>query len=195
MSNRTASIVALVLGLAVAAVLAASVMIAMHTDAPTRASRAAIHAAAAARIDARHTEAAAHDRAYDAAFDPAMVRDRVEWQWQGDAKTLDLTIVNATDGADLTRAARDCARWGHKQTGLRTQCYAFASSEAYDYKNITGDLDAATRKTTAIVNLCWRAMATIEASEETPSTMVDMRDAPQTWEAQQCPESWTGGDA
>lgn len=186
--RRSPSIVALLV--AAIAVAALSVLIAadLRRAVPERSPAKSIAAAAQQRADAREARASAEDRSWDVAFDPAMVKDRVVWRAQpGSPATTDATIVNATPGADLAESARACAEWLGPKT--RVQCYAFASTEAYDYKNITAKLELA--EPTAIVNLCWQAMAS-NAAAKAPITISDMRQAGNVWEAQGCPDSWRG---
>jgi hypothetical protein len=186
--RRAPSLAALLLATLVCGGLAVALAVELRSAVPSTAPAAAIRDAAKTRARARNERFEAQDRSFDAPFVESMVRDRVAWKTQGIAPTLDLAIVNATPGADLAETATACAN----ASGVpkrRVQCYVFASTEAYDYKNITGDLDLA--EPTAIVNLCWAVMASNPAPGQ-PVVVSDMRDAPQTWAAQGCPEGWEG---
>jgi hypothetical protein len=189
--SRTPSIVALLLALVACGALGALVLVDVHRSAPASSPRAAIRAATAARLDARDRRSAAHDRSFRTAFDPAMVRDRVVWRETPTGRpTTDLAIVNATPGANLADTATKCAESVGSRT--RVQCYVFASTAAYEYKDITGHLHLDTP--TAIVNLCWATMASDERAGA-KLHVSDMRQAAQVWEAQQCPDGWQGTEA
>lgn len=185
--RRAPSIVALLSALAACSILGVVLAGELRRSTPDVAPRAAIDAAATERAGERDARFAAQDRSFDAVFDPAMVRDRVRWSMQGSPATLDLTVVNATPDADLAATARACAR--AQGDAARVQCYVFANTEAYEFKNITAEMQL--EQKTAIVNLCWAAMASNERAGGAIDVS-DMRDAPQTWAAQQCPDGWSG---
>jgi len=188
--RRTPSIVALTLALLVVGVLAALITLELRSATPDTSPRAAIEAATAERAQARADRYTAQDRSYEQAYDAAMVRDRIAWRSEpSDPPTTDVTIVNATPGADLAESASECATAVAAESGMRTQCYAFASTEAYEFKNITEGVSAA--RPTAIVNLCWAALAKVAGPGGRPR-MSDLRSAPALWDAQQCPPSWPG---
>jgi hypothetical protein len=186
--RRAPSIAALLLAFLVCGALAGALVVELRGAVPSRSPAAAISAATKTRARARDARFESRDRSFDAPFEAAMVRDRVTWKSTGIAPTLDLAIVNATPGADLAETATACAD-ASGAPKRRVQCYVFASTEAYDYKNITGDLDLA--EPTAIVNLCWAVMASNPAPGK-PVVVSDMRQAAQTWEAQGCPDGWEG---
>ena len=193
--RRAPSIAALTFALLACLVLGTSIALEVRATVPDTAPRAAIERAAAERAAERRERFTSQDRSFDAPFAPAMVRDRVEWRAApGDPPTTDVTIVNATPGADLAASARACAEREGRAAGTRVQCYAFATTEAYEYKNITGDMQLATP--TAIVNLCWAVLASNERAGGAIAVS-DMRLAAATWEAQGCPDGWagTGDDA
>jgi hypothetical protein len=191
--RRTPSIIAL-LGAALACgVLAVLLAVELRASTPATSPRAAIAAAAADRAQARIARFEAQDRTWNVPYDDGMVRDRSRWSIQGGAPTLDVTVVNATPGADLVETARRCVAAQPRAT--RVQCYAFASSEAYEFKNLTADIAATGASGTAIVNLCWAALASNERAGGPVTRATDMRDATSNWEAQQCPDSWKGAKA
>jgi hypothetical protein len=189
--RRAPSLVALLLAALVCGALALALGAELRDAVPSSTPAEAIRAAAGDRAKARTERFTSQDRSFDTDFDEAMVRDRVVWSSTGVPKTLDLAIVNATPDADLAKTARACATAAGAPK-RRVQCYVFASTEAYDYKNITADLDLA--EPTAIVNLCWAVMA----SNPTPGaavTVSDMRLAQQAWDAQGCPDGWQGAES
>jgi Flp pilus assembly protein TadG len=189
--RRAPSLVALLLAALACGALAIALGQELRSAVPDASPAAAIHAAAASRADERDAAFKAHDRSFDSAFDPAMVRERSSWRMGGVPATLDLAVVNATPGADLSATARACARWAGAPR-RRVQCYVFADTESYAFKNVTESLQAT--QPTALVILCWATMG----SNPKPGEAVvvsDMRDAPQTWKAQGCPDSWIGTDA
>ena len=184
------SFLALLLALAACGTLGTFIALELRASTPDATPRAAIAAATKERAQARADRFSATDREFDRVFDPAMVRDKVQWRLQPrDPLATDVTIVNATPGANLVASARGCAETIGRAAKTRVQCYAFASTEAYEYKNITGDLDLA--EPTAIVNLCWAVLASNERAGA-PIEISDMRPAPQTWAAHGCPDSWVG---
>jgi hypothetical protein len=188
--RRAPSIVALLAALVACAALATAISLELRSATPDASPREAIEAAASDRAQARQDRFSAQDRSFDTPYDRAMVRDTVAWRAEpGAPPTTDVTIVNATPGADLAASARACAEATARATRTRVQCYAFASTEAYEYKNITADLDLA--EPTAIVNLCWAVLASNQRAGG-PIELSDMRPAPQTWQAQGCPDSWIG---
>ncbi len=187
--RRTPSIVALLFAIVACGTLGALITLELRHATPAVPPRAAIDAATKDREQARKDAFAAKDRTFDTAFDRAMVRDKVQWKSFDIPRTTDVTIVNATPGADLAASARACAKTIGAAAKTRVQCYAFANTETYEYKNITADLDLA--EPTAIVNLCWAVMASNDRAGG-PIKVSDMRLAPQTWAAQGCPNSWVG---
>lgn len=189
--RRAPSLAALLLALLVCGALVGVLAQELRRAVPSRTPAEAIGAATKSRARARDARYESRDRSFDAPFDAAMVRDRVSWTSAGVPPTLDLAIVNATPGADLAQTATACAE-ASGAPKRRVQCYVFAGSEAYDYKNITGDLDLA--QPTAIVNLCWAVMASNPAPGK-PVVVSDMRQAPQTWAAQGCPDGWEGASS
>jgi hypothetical protein len=191
--RRAPSIYALLFALVACGTLGAFIALDLRASTPSMTPRAAIDAAAKDRAQAREDRFSAQDASFDAPYDPAMVRDKVQWRMEaGDPLTTDATIVNATPGADLAESARACAQAIGRAAKTRVQCYAFATTEAYAFKNITADLDLA--EPTAIVNLCWAVLASNERVGG-PIEISDMRPAPQTWNAHGCPESWVGSGA
>ncbi len=188
--RRAPSIVALLLALVACGTLGTFITLELRAATPDASPRAAIDAATKARAQARMDRFAETDQSFDAPFDPAMVRDKVQWRMEpGEPLTTDVTIVNATPGADLADSARACAETIGRAARTRVQCYAFADTEAYEFKNISADLDLA--EPTAIVNLCWAVLASNERAGA-PIEISDMRPAPQTWNAHGCPDSWLG---
>lgn len=185
--RRAPSIVALLSALVACGVLGVLLAGELRGSTPATSPRVAIGAAAADRADARDARFAAQDRSFDVVFDDAMVRDRVTWSVQGSPRTLDITAVNATPGADLAATARACAEAQGDAT--KVQCYVFANTEAYAFKNITAEMQL--EQQTAVVNLCWAVLANNERAGGEISVS-DMREAPQTWAAQQCPDDWSG---
>ncbi len=188
--RRTPSIVALLFALVACASLGTLIALELRAATPDQAPRAAVDAASADRAAARQERFSAQDATFETPFDPKMVRDTVVWRAEpADPPTTDVTIVNATPGADLATSARTCAEEIGQAEKTRVQCYAFATTEAYAFKNISADLDLA--DPIAIVNLCWAVLASNERAGA-PITISDMRLASQTWNAHGCPESWMG---
>lgn len=188
--RRAPSILALLFALVACGALGAAITLELRAATPEQSPRAAIDAASKDRAQARADRFSAQDASFDTPFAPAMVRDTVVWRAEpGDPPTTDVTIVNATPGADLATSARACAASIGRTSKTRVQCYAFASTEAYAFKNITADLELATP--TAIVNLCWAVLASTKRAGGA-ITVSDMRQAPQTWSAHGCPDSWVG---
>jgi hypothetical protein len=187
--SRLPSIVALVSALVACGALGMLIAVELRSSTPTTSPRESIGQASATRAQARVDRFAAADESWDTTFDNGMVHDRVQWTFSGSPATLDLAIVNATPGADLAATARDCAASQGSKT--RVQCYVFANTEAYEFKNISGEMQL--KDQTALVNLCWAVLASNEKAGGA-LTVSDMRDAPATWSAQQCPDSWSGGE-
>lgn len=188
--RRAPSIVALLFALVACGTLGAFIALELRAAAPDTSPRDAVRAATKQRAAQRQDRFQAQDTHYDVAYSKDMIRDRVAWrQRPGGPPTTDVTIVNATPGADLAESARECAVAIGREARTRVQCYAFASSEAYAYKNITAELDLS--EPTAIVNLCWAVLASNDRAGG-PIEISDMRPAPQTWNAHGCPDSWTG---
>jgi hypothetical protein len=185
--RRAPSIAALLTALTACVGIGILLATELRSSIPATSPRAAIEAASAERAQRRADRFAATDRSWDVAFADGMVRDRARWSAPGSPPTLDLAIVNATPGADLAQTARACVSAQPRDT--RVQCYVFAATEAYEFKDITGELQLA--EPTAIVNLCWAVMASTKRPGG-PVHIADMRDAAATWSAQQCPDSWTG---
>jgi hypothetical protein len=183
--RRTPSILALSFALAACGLLGVVLALELRAAVPDATPRAAIEAAAADRRQARQDEFAKGDRSWDVAFDEGMVRDKVTWKSAGYPETTDLTVVNATPDADLAPTAKACAEFIGDDA--RVQCYVFASTEAYEYKNISGDLASTTP--TPIANLCYMYRATTTRAGG-PITITDMRDAAALWKSNQCPASW-----
>ena len=191
--RRTPSILALLFALVACGTLGVLITMELRAATPDQSPRDAIKAASQERAEARQDRFSAQDASFEAPYDPKMVRDRVVWRAEAGAPpTTDVTIVNATPGADLAVSARECAEAIGRAAGTRVQCYAFATTEAYAFKNITADLELA--EPTAIVNLCWAVLASNERAGGA-ITVSDMRLAPQTWNAHGCPDSWRGTGA
>jgi hypothetical protein len=188
--RRAPSILALTFALVACGLLGVLLALELRAAVPDSTPRAAIKAAAADRQQARQDEFAKGDRSWAVAFDEGMVRDRVTWTSPGYPETTDLTVVNATPGADLAETATACA--DSVGDDARVQCYVFASTEAYEYKNISGDIESSTPS--PIANLCYMYRATT-ARAGGPVTVTDLREAAALWESNQCPASWDNSAA
>lgn len=191
--RRLPSIIALLLAAATCGVLGILLAGELQRSTPSTSPHDAIRAATDARAAARDQRFQSQDRSWDVDFATGMVRDLVTWRIQpGTPATTDYTVVNATPGADLAATGRACAE---AERSTRVQCYVFANTEAYEFKNITDKISLDTP--TAIVNLCWVVRAS-NTRAGGPIEIDDLRAAPTTWDAQQCPKSWLGtggGDA
>jgi hypothetical protein len=185
-------LVALFGALAVALIAILAVTWSVRGVATNQSTRVAVKQAVETRIAGRDEAQAAQDRVWDVPFAEGMVRETARWKDPTNGPTLDVAFVNATPGADLASSARACAKQYAASSKRRTQCYAFATTAAYDFKNITKDMELTTP--TALVNLCWAVLAEADASGRI-NRVSDMRDAEQVWAAQQCPSSWKGASA
>jgi hypothetical protein len=185
--RRAPSLVALLVALAGVAVLGAAIAVELRRAVPAEQPRTAIERATAEREQARLAALTARDRSWDVAFDDGMVRDRVEWSSPGYPDTVDLSVVNATPGVDLRDTARACLR--AQGRSARVQCYVFASTEAYEFKDVSGELRSGSPG--PIANLCYAARATNERAGGA-ATVIGVAELRDFSEKFGCPRSWAG---
>ncbi len=191
--RRIPSIVALLAATLVCGTLGVALAVELRSAVPDRSPRAAVEEAVTARARAREARYAEQDVSFDAAFDERMVRDRVVWVYSGYPRTTDVAAVNATPGADLVATARACAAAQGDST--RVQCFVYASTEAYEFKNFSKGAQGVTP--IPISNLCYAARATNERAGGELS-VIGPKQLDDFSAQQGCPDSWNGangGDA
>jgi hypothetical protein len=194
MTSTRASSLALAGALLLVALLAGLGVAALRNATPDRSPAAAVKAATKLRETRAAAAAEAQRETFDVPFAPAMVRDERPWRMSGQPKTFDVTVVNATPGADLEQTANGCLdEYRGKGGAAKVQCYVFASQEAYEALNQTDDLlntPGVDQGTIPVSAQCWVIYAVQTGSKE--PTISDMRQAGNIWESRGCPASWKG---
>ena len=141
---------------------------------------------------AQQERAAASERSWDVPFDSGMVQDRSDYRdvlTGSDAR--DLTVINATPGADLEATAAACAEAEISDVAVGN-CYVFTSQESYEVQNLYEEQranPAFAGTGIQIANLCYAASATVRPDAV---TVADVRQTPKVWDSWRCPSGWEG---